>query len=566
MKRVLFASLICIGLFACSKKQEETTQIHQIYNPILAGFYPDPGICAVGDNFYLVTSTFSFYPGLPIFQSKDLSTWNQIGHVLDRPEQLNLEGQRISQGLYAPTISFHGGLFYVVCTNMRGGNFVVTAEDPAGPWSNPSWLKTVNGIDPSLYFEGDNAYIVYNSVAPDNKPLYSGHRTIRMQMFDKDSLKAYGEEMILVNGGVDISKEPEWIEAPHVYKINGTYYLSCAEGGTAEDHSQVVFRSDSVTGPYIPYENNPILTQRHLDPKRPNPITTTGHADFVQTKDGDWWAVFLGCRPYENDLYSTGRETFIAPIKWTDGWPVINPDFEEVQFSYPLPMEPSGETVNIPLNGNFTYKDDFNSDKLKFNWIFIRTPQETWYSLTDEPGTLKMQLRPETCSGRSNPSFIGHRQQHHKGSVATKLTFSPADANEKAGMTAFLNENRFYFLCKSIEDGKEVVQLYKSTPDTATTYQMELLASKELKNSAADIYFKIESNNKVYNFFFAEEQDKWELLKDNVDAEFLAVDIPKDFTGVIYGLYASSFGKESETTVSYDWFDYVGNDDIYNEK
>ena len=306
---------------------------HALKNPIMPGFYPDPSILKVNTDYYLVNSTFSYFPGIPVFHSKDLQNWKQIGNVINRPSQMDFMGEQVSRGLFAPAINYHKGVYYVTCTDIdNGGNFVVTAKNPAGPWSDPVMLPRARGIDPSLFFDTDDkAYIIYNSDAPDNKPLYSGHRTIRMFEFDFRNLKLIGEEIQLVNGGVDLTKKPVWIEGPHIYKRDGFYYLMAAEGGTSVNHTEVILRSKNVKGPYIPYEKNPILTQRHLDPNRKNPITSAGHADLVEGPDGNTYAVFLAVRPYQADLYNTGRETFIAPVKWINGWPVINPDNEEIQ-------------------------------------------------------------------------------------------------------------------------------------------------------------------------------------------------------------------------------------------
>lgn len=188
---------------------------------------------------------------------------------MDRPFQLNTIEQGVSRGLFLPAISFHGGVFYIVCTQVDrwGGNFVITATDPAGPWSEPTYLPGVDGIDPSLYFEGDETYLVYNSLAPDNTPLYRVQRTIHMREVNRETLTASDEEITLVNGGVDLSEEPLWIEAPHIYHIGDYYYLMCAEGGTAYNHSEVIFRSQSVTGPsYEPWDQNPILIPAALTP------------------------------------------------------------------------------------------------------------------------------------------------------------------------------------------------------------------------------------------------------------------------------------------------------------
>jgi xylan 1,4-beta-xylosidase len=561
----LFVFLVCslpVNLTAQTKKE--------FTNPILAGFYPDPSICRVDSNYYLVTSTFSYFPGLPVFQSRDLVNWNLIGHVMDRPEQLNLDGQGVSQGLFAPSIRYRDGTFYVTCTLVNlGGNFIVTAKDPAGPWSNPVWIPQINGIDPSPFFDDDGkAYIVYNSIPPDDKPLYNGHRTIRMYEFDIATMKVTGEERILVNGGSDISKQPIWIEAPHIFKNNGLYYLICAEGGTADLHSEVVFRSKDVWGPYESYEGNPILTQRHLPIPRENPVTTAGHADFVQTQTGEWWAVFLACRPYrllspQQEFYNTGRETWLAPVAWKNGWPVINLGGAEVKYRYPAPNLPRGATPKIPLSGNFTYRDEFDETTLRPNWIFLRTPHEKWYSLKERPGTLALRLRPETASGNMNPTFLGHRQQHLRGSASVAIEFTPAAENEKAGLLIFQSEPHYYLLCKSIAGGKPVVQLYRSTPNDPKAEQMELLASEVISPESATLNLKIEAKRDIYAFQYAVEPGAWRMLKDSVDATFLNTRYPQGFVGCVHALYATSLGKPSQSTAYFDWFEYVGDDEVY---
>jgi alpha-N-arabinofuranosidase len=550
---VLVASLAPV--FSTAQEKKEFT------NPILAGFYPDPSICKAGSNYYLITSSFAYFPGLPIFHSKDLVSWKQIGHVLDRPEQLNLDGHGVSRGLFAPSIQYHKGKFYVVCTLIdTGGNFVVTATDPAGPWSDPVWIPEVTGIDPSLYFENDKAYIVYNSVAPDDQPLYSGHRTLRMYEFDPQLLKVKDNEVLLVNGGVDLQKKPVWIEAPHIFKKDNFYYLIAAEGGTAYNHSEVVFRSASVKGPYIPYDKNPILTQRHLSRSRPNPVTTTGHADFVQTETGEWWAVFLGCRPYEDDYFNVGRETFLAPVQWKDGWPIINPDFETVQYQYPVPDTGANSLPDKPeFSGNYTFRDNFIEQKLGFRWMFLRTPRTQWHSIAK--GNLTLNVRPETCAGKENPSFIGFRQAHHKGYASTSLAFEATSENEKAGLVVFQNENHFYYLCKSIRSGKPVVELYRSV---ASDSSMELITSREISH-AGPVMLKIESNNNLYAFYYTLQPGKWNNLEADQDAKFLSTKTAGGFVGSVYALYATSQGKTSTRIAYFDWFEYTGNDTVYKE-
>ncbi len=563
--------LLALSLFFSIYLSTCGTMKQQFTNPILSGFYPDPSICKVDDNFYLVTSTFSYFPGIPVFQSDNLINWKLISHVMSRPEQMHLDGLGLSRGIFAPTISYDEGTFYVACTFVdAGGNFVATSKNPKGSWSNPVFIPQIDGIDPSLFFNDDGkAYIVYNSIPPDNISLYDGHRTIRMYQFDKVDLKILGEEIILINGGTDLSKKPVWIEAPHIYKIDGMYYLMCAEGGTAERHSEVIFRSEKVEGPYIPYTDNPILTQRHLDPQRENAITCTGHADMVQLNSGDWWAVFLGCRPYapyEDNNFNTGRETFLAPVRWINGWPVINPDYETVQYKYDYPITSEEKISQAAYGGNFTVKDNFDSYELGLDWLFLRTPHEKWYDLEKEPGRLIIQLRPETCSGEKNPSFIGRRQQHLSCSATVSMNFAAKSENEKAGLLIFQSENNYYFLCKSFSKKDQVVQFYKSVKNNNDQNQLNLFAEHKLDNIDAldPIYLKIKANGRLYHFYYSLNNVDWMLLKENAEGTFLSTRTAGGFVGSLFAMYATSLGKESKNLASFDWFEYTGNDTTNN--
>ena len=551
--KALYFSFLFFAVATVGVSQSTT-----ITNPILAGFYPDPSICKVGSDYYLVCSSFAYFPGLPLFKSNDLVNWKQIGFVLDRPSQLPLEGAGVSRGLFAPTIRYNNGTFYVVCTLIdKGGNFIVTTKNPEAGWSEPIYIPQVNGIDPSLFFDDDDkAYIMYNSEPPQNKSLYQGHRTIRMYELDVAAMKVVGEEKILVNGGTDISKKPVWIEAPHILMKDGIYYLICAEGGTAYEHSEVVFRSDKIFGEYIPYEKNPILTQRHLDRSRKNPITTTGHADFVEDDNGEWWAVFLGCRPYEGDYYNNGRETYMAPVQWKDGWPTINPDFAEVQYHYSVKTKSVVKNEN-QFSGNFSFTDNFDEDKLNVRYQFLRTPSEKWYNFSDKKGFLSLQLRAQTCGEKTNPSFIGFRQQHLKGNASTAMDFIAQTENEKAGLLVFQNENHFYFLCKSVENNQQVVQLYQSKENNS----MELITSQKVNDSTLQL--KIEAKGNTYAFLFSTDKNHWVTLKENVDAKFLSTQIAKGFVGSFFALYATSNGKASNNKAYFDWFNYQGNDEVY---
>ena len=578
MRTSLIIIILAFILLSCRQQSTEEKKLkvteRSYLNPIIPGFYPDPSICRVDENYYLVNSTFSFFPGVPIFQSKDLVNWKQIGHVLNRPGQLNLDGLNISEGIFAPTIRYHKGVFYLITTLVGGGgNFLVTANKPEGPWSDQVWLPDVTGIDPSLFFDDDGrSYTVFNSEPPDNISLYEGHRAIWMYEFDIETKRTFGKKYLLVNGGTDISKEPIWIEGPHIFKLNKYYYLIAAEGGTEINHSEVVFRSEDIKGPFLSYEKNPVLTQRHLDIDREYPVTCTGHADIVQIPNGEWWAVFLGCRPYEKNFFNTGRETFLVPVTWVNGWPVLNHGFEIIRYSYPCPKLKEHKWDNPVLNGNFTVKDEFDNENLDFRWIFIRTVRENWYSMEASPGNLRINLRPEVIWEKYNPSFVGRRQQHAYCYASTALTFNPVSENESAGIAAFQNSTHFYCLCKTLRDNKEVVQLVKGKEPVNTGEEensddhYKLIKEITLDNNETGkkLHLKIEASGREYSFFYSAIEDEWKTVTKGVDGKYLSTEVAGGFVGTILGMYASSNKKPSENYADFDWFEYSGNDPVYD--
>ncbi|MDG5766229.1 glycoside hydrolase family 43 protein [Balneolales bacterium ANBcel1] len=512
-------------------------------NPLIAGFYPDPSIIRHGADYFMVHSTFSVYPGIPLFHSRDLVNWTQIGHVLDRPSQLDLEGLEMSYGVFAPTINYHDGTFYVLSTVVNGGgNFLVTSEDPSvpGSWSEPVWLTDVQGIDPSIFFDDDGTIYILNNGPPEGEPLYEGHRALWIQEYDPET-QTTGPDQVIVDGGVDITQEPIWIEAPHLKKIDGQYLLIAAEGGTGHQHSQVAFRADSPTGPYVPYEGNPILTQRHLDRDRPFPVDNTGHADIVETQNGEWWAVFLGVRPYEGTYFNTGRETFMLPVEWTDdGWPIILKGDETVPYTHPRPDLPLQDTPEIPLTGNFTLLDTFEEDELALYWSFIRTPTEKWYELDN--GMLKIQPRPVHISDGGNPSFIGRRLQHARAIASTAMTYRPSAPGDAAGMVAFQRENNYFFLGVTLEEGAEqpVIQLEKRSGDTSGGTTV-ILASKPLEyDTDSPVYLRIEAREDEYDFYYSLTENRWELLYEGADGKVLSTERAGGFIGSFFGMYSYS--------------------------
>jgi alpha-N-arabinofuranosidase len=442
----------------------------------------------------------------------------------------------MSRALFAPAIDYHDGTFAILntcvdCKEDLRENFLITATNPAGPWSDPVELG-FEGIDPSLFFDADGKTYVVNNGPPEGTPLYNGHRAIWMQELDWAAKKLVGPRRVLVNGGTDIRKKPIWIEGPHLFRKGRWYYLMCAEGGTAEQHSEVIFRSRNMWGPYRPYRGNPILTQRDLDPSRPFPVTSTGHAQLVTTQKAQTWAVFLGTRPYADNLYNTGRETFLLPVRWKKGWPVILPKGKPVPYAVKRPDLPAD--ASPVQSGNFTSTDDFSSTSLSPMWLMIRTPHETWHTLSN--GSLDIRARPEAIGGTGQPSFIGRRQQHGWADVSVAMRFAPQSDGERAGLVAFQNSDYFYFVGVVREQGATRVCVTKR----AGPSDPEQGAVQTCAPIIADgkISLKIVARGASYDFFYSTAPDQWTALVRDADGTILSTKKAGGFVGTVIGMYA----------------------------
>jgi len=504
-------------------------------NPILAGFHPDPSVVRVGADYYLVNSSFAWFPGLPVYHSRDLVHWRQIGSAFDRRSQLRLEnGQGISRGIFAPTIRYHGGIFYIITTDVDGiGNFYVTAQDPAGPWSDPVILPEIDGIDPDLFFDGDGrAYIVHNG-PPPGSPLYEGHRAIWLWEFDPERRRVVaGSGHVIVNGGTHLSRQPVWIEGPHLYRVGGWYYLLCAEGGTEEGHSEVAFRSRSLAGPFVPDPGNPILTQRDLDPARPDPVTSTGHADLVQTHSGDWWAVFLGVRPYAGRYHNTGRETFLLPVTWRDGWPVILESDTPVPWQAARPELPGPED-DIPLQtGNFDWRDDFDQVRLGPEWLRARTSPLDWYHLDAAAGMVYLDALPLTLRDRAQPAFLARRVQHRDFRAATRLEM-PAAPGVAAGLAAFQSSDFHFFL--GVRRKGDACQVFLEEVVEGTP---EVRVSAGIAAGAGHIVLGMQQQGDSLTFTYASTPGEPVTLASGVDARLLSTQVAGGFVGAMVGIHA----------------------------
>ncbi|HEY0412850.1 MAG TPA: glycoside hydrolase family 43 protein [Allosphingosinicella sp.] len=508
-------------------------------NPILQGFYPDPSVTRVGNDYYLVTSTFAWFPGIPIFHSRDLVHWTQIGNAIDRPGQLDFARLGLSRGVFAPSIQEHGGTFYILNTCVDcGGNFLITATNPAGPWSDPVWLPELEGgIDPSFFFDSDGSAWILNNGPPMGQPLYEGHRAIWVQRFDLAARKPVGPRTQLVSGGVDISKKPLWIEGPHILGKDGFYYLICAEGGTAEGHSQVVLRSRSVTGPYLPYPGNPILTQRDLPRNRPFPITSAGHAQLVQTQRGDWWVTFLAVRPYAGDYYNTGRETFLLPVTWKDGWPRITAPGETIPYVHRRPNLPPQPAAPVPTSGAFAVRDEFNGRALPPYWMTMRNPRTAWYTLAG--GRLRLAARPVGLGDFGNPSFLARRQQHMNAAASTLVRFRPMRDGDEAGLAALQNDEYWFLIALASRAGHPVVELKRRAGPNDPADGV-VIASAPVP--VGPMRLRIQAEGGRYSFSYAGPSGLWRTLRRGEDGTILSTKTAGGFVGAVFGLYAHEGG------------------------
>ena len=504
-------------------------------NPIVSGFYPDPSVVRVDNDYYMIHSSFSYVPGVPIFHSTDLVNWRPLGHVLTRESQLRFPLAQVSRGIFAPTIRYHDGVFYVITTGIddAGGNFIVTATDPAGPWSDPIFLPEIDGIDPDIFFDDDGRiYISHNGPPPDNRPLYEGHRAIYLWEFDPEAKKVIPPGRLLVDGGVNIEDEPVWIEAPHIYKIDGWYYLVCAEGGTAEDHSAVVFRARSLTDRFEPWHRNPILTQRDLDPGRPYPVATAGHADLVQTTQGEWWAVFLATRNYDSTFFNTGRETFMLPVTWQDGWPMILEQGETVPYQVPVPRGLPPTPDAEPLTGNFTRHDEFTDAQLSPHWTWLRQVQPDWLSL--KGGQLELTALENDLSVQDTVAFVAQRQQHLAFDVSTALELPLADG-VSAGITAFQNETSHYYLgVRKVGDRYEVFLELAGDGEARVIKAINL----RMNDGQKSLVLGIRAETETLHFYLQERDDDIRWLVRDADARVLSTQRAGGFVGTMLGLHA----------------------------
>lgn len=497
-------------------------------NPILPGTHPDPSVCRVGDDYYLVVSSFEYFPGVPIFHCKDLVHFRQLGHVLTRESQLSLATAKSSQGIFAPTIRHHDGTFYVVTTDIAGsGTFYVKAQDAAGPWSEPIFIReNLFTMDPSLFFDDDGKVYYTRHGEQRDGAIFQAQIDI-----ETGRLLEAPREIWRGTGGI-------WPEGPHLYKVDGTYYLLISEGGTSYEHMITVARSASPFGPFEASPNNPILTHRHLPE---HPIQATGHGDLVQTPAGDWWLVLLGIRPSPARHHHIGRETFLAPVEWRDGWPVINggAPLELVMSARGLP--PSQPSAVGPE------RDDFDDEELSIGWRHVRNPCPDRYSLRERPGFLRLWGTASSMDDRGSPTLLVKPQSSLRVRVSTELHIETKH-REQAGLVVRGNEANHYQL---LVEGSGVPGERAIVLRTRIGGESKELARCALAPGPVTLF--AEGDPHHYWFFFAVRGEP-EVMLGSAPTSPFAFEKTSSFTGAFVGLYAHS-DEPDPAPADFSWFE-----------
>ncbi len=526
-----------------------TTQ-RVLKNPILPGFHPDPMICRKGDDFYIANSSFQWWPGVPIHHSKDLKNWELIGYALTRTSQLDMNRLLDSQGVWAPSLTYcpHDDLFYLVYTNvnrhsrystLETPNYVVTAKDPRGPWSEPVYLNC-SGFDPSFFHDDDGRTWMVNMV-------WSHHPEQRV--FDGILLQEYSRaEKRLVGERVNIFPGTPLgaTEGPHLFKRNGWYYLLVAEGGTGYGHAMMMARARNVTGPYEPHPENPIMTARQTD----GPIQKAGHGNLVDTPTGEWYGVFLCGRPRNGRFCVLGRETAIERGSWDDDW--FRFDSRHPRAEVPAPRLPEHPKPEI------AHRDDFDAETLKLHWNTLRMPAGDEVSLTERPDWLRLHAQQRPLETNERQAFVAQRLRHRDFEATTLMEFAPKNDWQYAGLTCFYGHANYLWLRVTRHRERGVIVALVRRHGDKLTLQGSISAE-----GWKQFYLRVQADNDQYQFAASPDGENWENVGAPEDGAFLsdeaAAEFGAAFTGTFVGVAAVDISGDG-AVADFDWFDYRGRD------
>ena len=535
-------------------------------NPIISGAHPDPSICRVGDNYYIVNSSFEYFPGLPIHHSRDLVNWELIGHGIHREDQcngeMNLVDVQSDGGIHAPTIRHNKGTFYIITTNVYSPpdgkpakmiNFIITAKDPKGPWSEPHIIVGAPGIDPDIFFD-DNNKVYFTGTHSQGDMNTNGIGSIWIQELDVKNWKLINKRHSVMDGKFGLHTE-----GPHIYKEHGIYYLLVAEGGTGKNHSVMIAASKNIFGPYYENPRNPILTSRHLS--RNYFVNNVGHGDMVELPDGRWYMVSLGKRNDINGDSNMGRETHLTRVKWEPSivkWEQVSKDsWEPLRYLFPVAAPLTGRVERFtplpfgdkPQYINNTVNDDFIDDNLNLRWTFIRAPQNNTFSLSDNPGYLRLFSQPSSIESRKRFSFIGMRQKESDFTFEVKMKFLPHDDGVESGMLHYQKE--YSYLMSTVKKVRK--KFYLEQKFKGKNEKVIALKKVLLKKYDGDLTLKVESKNDKYDFYYSLDNGLNFSYFNTVDA----IDMyDGNYTGALIGLFSTSNGITSQDYADFDFVRY----------
>ena len=496
----------------------------QYVNPVLRGMNPDPSILRVGDDYYLATSSFEYFPSCPIYHSLDLVHWQRIGYALSRPSQFAQLSPHPST--YATTLRFHNGIFYLITTDVRGGgNFFVTARNPAGPWSDP--IKIDQGMfDPSFFFDDDGT-VYYTRRGPN-----AGENIVQATI-DVHTGKLTSPLRTISRGMVTNDAE-----GPHLYRVNGWYYLIEAEGGTRFLHMEAVGRSKSPWGPFTPDPANPFVSQRI---SWDYPVKSVGHCDWTDTPEGKWWIVCLGTRHPNYASFSLGRETFLYPMQWKDGWPIVKQqNIDQLQVNEPVPAAHPWPARPA--------RNDFSSAKLDGEWNTIGPLGYKTWTLSEKPGFLRLHGQESLLSFSAATAFVGRRQTEWASRSETELDFEPRLENEEAGLTVLMSPSYHYEIFVTIRGGRRVIMLRKRAGDM-------LQIAGQAPAPSGLVRLRVDSDTEKYSFYYAAANSEWKLLGTGLE-RLISSEVAAVWSGAYIGMYSSGNGRRCTAPADFDWFQY----------
>ncbi|MFQ3544189.1 glycoside hydrolase family 43 protein [Halobacillus rhizosphaerae] len=516
--------------------------MHSIVNPILPGFHPDPSILRVGDDYYIATSTFEWFPGVQINHSKDLKNWRLLTYPLTRTSQLNMSGNIDSGGVWAPCLSYSNGLFYLIYTDVksrRGAfkdthNYLVTSENIEGPWSDPVYLNS-SGFDPSLFHDEDGTKWLLNMIW-DHRQGTNSFAGIALQEYSSQENRLVGPVKNIFKG-----TELGLTEAPHLYKRNGYYYLITAEGGTGYEHAVTMCRSKSLFGPYETDPENPILTSRNSEAE----LQKAGHGSLVETQKGEWYLAHLCGRPVKADQCILGRETALQKCYWTQD------DWIRVKGGPNPQVVVDGPDIPVKEWGKQKARDEFNEESLGLQWNSLRRPfTEDWLSLNDRPGCLRL-YGEESLISTHNQSLVARRLESMKAEVETSVDYLPEHFQQMAGLIFYYDTKDYVYLrITHHEDLGAVLGIIRSKHGV---YE-ELLDQEIQLPHHSNYYLKASVRNEKVSFYYSLNGDEWELVEESVDISHLSDDDPDyiRFTGTYVGVCAQDLcGQKKHADFNY---------------